>query len=274
MSDRQDIKNTSTYPGSAEASRLGPDFSKRFNPAQIRDALADAIHSIVLPRLLEQRRTAARTAARAEIARKDVAALLDCVAASDPGPAKALVEALKLRRASREAVLLDLFAPVAERLGDCWQHDEMTFADVMLGVGRLSALIQSDVMPAPPAPIPGLRGAILVASMPGDQHTFGATIIEDILRSAGWDVLTWSGSDAGSLVRSAMAAPVDIIGISVSDAASLPALRSLAGRLKLATGNRLAGIARSKAAPGSLGVDSVLRDARKAVATVRGLLKR
>jgi MerR family transcriptional regulator, light-induced transcriptional regulator len=282
MSGEQDIKHTLRTPGPAEVSRLGPAYPNRFDANQMRDTLSDAIRTIVLPRLIEKRQTETlRRAATTTIRVSDTTDLLALATTPDPAPAEALISRLKLQGASREAILLDLIAPVARRLGELWREDRLTFADVTLGIGRLRALIRSNSMPDSGSPRPAIQGRILVASAPGEHHTLAAAIVTDLFRTAGWDAESWSGMDPEQLVRVARQAPAEVIGISIAHAAALPGLRALSAKLRLATGRRLVGIiagggalADTSLSAENLGVDIIVRDAREAVTAAGSLLHR
>lgn len=162
MSRDQDTNLTRPAPGSAEASRLALAASHRFTPSgtgtmqpQLRDALSDAIRSIVLPRMLERRRALAAGNATDRhgdyesrpIRDSDVAALLACVIAADPAPAMAVLESVKRRTANRDMILRELMAPVARGLYRLKREHRLTHADLTLGMGRLRSLVRSGAMP-------------------------------------------------------------------------------------------------------------------------------
>ncbi|MGT2486179.1 B12-binding domain-containing protein [Methylobacterium oryzae CBMB20] len=53
------------------------------------------------------------------------------------------VRALLEEGLSLDALLLDLFAPAARRLGQLWEEDEADFLDVAAALGRLQSLTRS-----------------------------------------------------------------------------------------------------------------------------------
>jgi MerR family transcriptional regulator, light-induced transcriptional regulator len=250
-------------------------------PCDMRDALSDAIRNIVLPRLIAARKANCQTLAGGgpAIAGQDVAALLSHVTTADHSLSEAMLSVLRLRGVPREDILLDLFQPVAQRLGDMWLGDQCSFADVTLGVGRLQRLMRSDAMPASRRARSARPGRVLVAAFPGDQHTFGAAMIDDLFRSAGWDTVSWSGDLTANLEVIASSAPFDVIGISISDGGMTDGLKPLAERLRKAASRHLVGILaggrafqKSSGAPADYGVDAIVRDARTAVPTALTLL--
>jgi MerR family transcriptional regulator, light-induced transcriptional regulator len=289
MSGDGDTNHTFNRPGSAEASRLAAGRAGRFGgrtvaarPARdMRDALSEAIRSIVLPRLLAARGAGGRTPRESgpAIGEHDIADLLSHVTSPDESIAEAALSALRARAVTRETVLLDLFTPAARRLGDQWLRDQCSFADVMLGIGRLKRLMRSDAMPKASHRRGAVTGRVLIASLPGDQHTLGAAIMEDLFASAGWDTLGWVGDDAGSLETIAAVAKVDIIGISISEHRTLQDLKPLTARLRQVMERRLVGILaggrafdQAAGAAADYGVDAIVRNARRAIATAEAVM--
>jgi methanogenic corrinoid protein MtbC1 len=275
MSDPRDIEHMSTAPGFAEVSRLGPDVSKRFNPAEVRDALSDAIRTIVLPRMLERR----RALEGGVISNDDIAALLACATAADPTPSEALLDSVRQRGATREAVLLDLISPVAQRLARSASADGLTFADAALGIGRLQALMRSGRMPVAIARPDAGAGSIFVAGTADDPHALRAEIVGDLLRSAGWRTEVWSGGDTDGLIRAILAMQPDLLCLAIGGSDPLARVRELAGRLRRDTGRRLFGVLLGRTpnvrtAASALGVDALAGDARQAAAMAHGLLPR
>jgi MerR family transcriptional regulator, light-induced transcriptional regulator len=289
MSADRDANQGRIFPGLDEVLPAGLKSSHRFksrsfgraDSQDIRGALSEAIRSIVLPRLVAARRANDMALALdgSAVTERDVAALLSHVATADHNLAEAMLTVLALRGVSRADVLLELFQPVARRLGESWLDDDCTFADVTLGVGRLQRLMRSDAMPTPPRIAAAGGGRILVACLPGEQHTLGAAIVEDFFRSAGWDTVSWSGKDEATLEVVARAAPFDLIAISISDPHAVVDLAPIAGRLRRASSRSLAGIlaggrgVERGATAAELGVDAVVHDARAAVPAARSLLR-
>jgi hypothetical protein len=76
--------------------------------------------------------------------------------------------------------------PVALQLQERWVSDEITFADVILGIGRMQRLLRSPLMPEAPLHQGPPGGSILIASLPGELHGFEACVFEDFFRSADW----------------------------------------------------------------------------------------
>lgn len=151
----------------------------------------------------------------APITRRSVARLVQLTLAPDGLAVAAMVAALHESGATPEAIYTELLTPAARRLGEMWEHDECSFADVTMGVLRLQNA-QRAMAPAFRGTTRVGKGAprVLLMPVPGEQHTFGLTIVADFFTRAGWD--TWTGvvateKRAMQMVRSER---VDMVGLS------------------------------------------------------------
>ncbi len=156
--------------------------------------LGRAVEGEVIPRLV-----AAHAAARAvpEPQRiignapddEDVAEFAKALLAEDPAAANTFVSGMIQRSVSLETICLQLMTPTARRIGDLWVADLCHFVDVTVALGRLQYLLRAlsqTVSYAVTVPDHGRRA--LLAAVPGEQHTFGALMVAEFLRRAGWDV--------------------------------------------------------------------------------------
>ncbi len=158
--------------------------------------LMRTIEGEIVPRLVLARR-AAKTTAAAEAGAggkpddADVMELVRLLLAHDVGVASAYVETVRQRGASFEAVCLCLLAPAARELGLMWEADECDFMQVTVGLCRLHHLLRELTAAFRFESVePKIERNILLAPAPGDQHTFGITLVAQFLRQAGWQV--WS----------------------------------------------------------------------------------
>ena len=103
--------------------------------------------------------------------------------------AYAYIDSVRVRGVSLSAVYLELLAPAARMLGELWEEDRVSFADVTVALCRLHDVMRNLSASQPPATdtLPQGRRALLVP-MPGEQHTFGLVMVADFFRRAGWDV--------------------------------------------------------------------------------------
>ncbi|PZN97177.1 MAG: cobalamin B12-binding protein [Alphaproteobacteria bacterium] len=186
------------------------------------DALARVIESDIIPRLLLAHGNPALSPPTLAVPNAGIPdGYADQFAAAtlteEVGPLLARVESLMANGVSVETAYLHLLAPAARRLGSWWDEDACDFVDVTMGLWRLQEIVHalSALLPGI-APIEGVDRRALFAPAPGEQHGFGAIIVEEFFRRAGWQ--TWSAPalDEDELVALAAGRSFDIIGITVS----------------------------------------------------------
>ncbi len=183
---------------------------------------------------------------------------------------------MRLRRLGVESdkLLLHLLAPVARRLGELWESDESDFVSVTVGLGHLQMIMRElGRMSPPPAVAPGNDRRALLATVPGEQHTFGLLIVEDHLRRAGWDVQSALAVDAErELVRRVKKQWFAAVGLSMSDSRWGDSARSAILAIRKASRNRglfvmVGGLAFQKdpGLAGAIGADAAASDAPEAL---------
>jgi MerR family transcriptional regulator, light-induced transcriptional regulator len=118
---------------------------------------------------------------------------------------------------SVETVCLDLLAPAARKLGEMWETDECDFLDVTMGLWRLQEVMREIAARAPNerAYLDAPRSA-LFSPMPGDNHSFGALMIEEVFARAGWrsDVLV--KPERRELLDRLARQPFDMVGLTLT----------------------------------------------------------
>lgn len=137
-----------------------------------------------------------------------------------------------LKSGDHPAIMLDVLAPAARRLGNLWDEDEASFGAVIGALLRLHLVLRSlgdDTTAGHPA---GRTGSILIVTLPGDRHLFGATMVETFFREAGWTVAVLFGEDREKILDVARQDGVDMIGISLGRTDFGPALASLVADLR------------------------------------------
>ena len=149
---------------------------------------------------------------------------------------------MRLRRlgVDSDKLLLHLLAPVARRLGELWESDESDFVSVTVGLGHLQIIMRElGRMAPPPGVAPGRGRRALLATVPGEQHTFGLSVIEDHLRRAGWDVQSALAVSAQEeLVRRVKKQWFAAVGLSMSDSRWSDSARSAILAIRKASSNR------------------------------------
>jgi len=142
-----------------------------------------------------------------------------------------------------DSIYLDLLAPTARVLGEFWDNDICDFVDVTMGIWRLQQVVHEigNRAPCPSARTRADRRALFTVP-PGDQHSFGLVMIEDLFRRAGWR--TWSAPDAGIAELCAIVGRqwFELIGLTVSNADHVAQLPVMLRDLRRASQNPAVGI--------------------------------
>ena len=173
----------------------------------------------------------------------DVRELVRLLLAHEVAVAAAYVETVRQRGATLEMVCLELLAPAARELGLLWEEDECDFMQVTVGLCRLHQLLRqlsSEFRCDETARTYERR--ILLAPCPGEQHTFGITVVAQFLRLAGWDV--WhetpaTGAEILELVRQNWFA---VVGLSVGSDSRLDFVASTIHSIRKASRNPSLGV--------------------------------
>jgi methanogenic corrinoid protein MtbC1 len=210
--------------------------------------LVRTIEGEIVPRLVMARRVVRVPAPAGDTGGKapddaDVRELVRLLLAHDVPVASAYVDTVRQRGASLEGVCLRLLAPAARELGLLWEEDECDFMQVTVGLCRLHHLLR-ELSPEfrPESVEVRVERNILLAPVPGDQHTFGITLVAQFLRKAGWEV--WhehpaSGAEILSVVRTNSFA---VIGLSVGSEARVDDVAAIIRAIRDVSLNRSVGI--------------------------------
>jgi methanogenic corrinoid protein MtbC1 len=249
--------------------------------------LVRTIEGEIVPRLVLSRRVARARGVEAVVPPKspdsaDVRELVRLLLAHDAAVASAYVEAVRHRGATLELVCLELLAPAARELGLLWEEDECDFMQVTVGLCRLHQLLR-ELGPEfhSEDTESQVERRILLAPMPGEQHTFGITLVAQFLRRAGWDV--WhefpsAGTDILEILRQNWFA---VVGLSVGVETRLHDVADIITEIRHSSRNRAVGVliggpllvARPEIAP-SLGADATAVDGQEAVVRAEQMCKR
>lgn len=171
----------------------------------------------------------------------EIDALAHIVLGDDLEAAATYVTIMRDRGLSMETLYVELLEPTARHLGEMWDRDECDFIDVTIGVGRLQKLLAifNDTYTIPEL---GTRRRVLMATAPGNQHSFGASMIEKLLSAAGWQVdIEYSGSTA-ELVEAVRRSWFAVVGLTAGSDAQLEALKSVIIEIRKNSQNQQIGV--------------------------------
>jgi MerR family transcriptional regulator, light-induced transcriptional regulator len=147
----------------------------------------------------------------------EIDALCDALLSSDEQAGAEMVRAARLGGMTADVLYHGYIAEATRRLGQRWDRDEATSAEVILGAGRIYAILRelrvvflADHLVAPPG------AAAVIASIPGDVHGIGATIAADALRRKGWDITLFLGLGHSALVEEIAARKPTMVALSLA----------------------------------------------------------
>ena len=162
---------------------------------------------------------------------------------NDDNAASNFVDALLAQGISVETVFLNWLAPAARQLGEQWETDETDFANVTIGVTRLQRIMRQlgdDFCGEQPHADGG--SSMLLTVVPGEQHSFGLSMVAEFFRRAGWNLCTGpfdSHRELTSLVHNHW---FDVVGFSVSSDRRLEDLKRDIEEIRRSSRNRQIGI--------------------------------
>lgn len=184
------------------------------------------------------------------------------------------------RRAGSEldALFVDLVQPALYEIGRRWEDGRISAAQEHLAsalVARILAALDPDT------PV-GSDRRVVVTTAPTETHEFGAWMVSDVLRSAGWDVrFLGSQLPVEEILHYLREARPGVLAVSVTLEVHLPSLRALVDAIRedpelealpvLVGGQAFAAGERVWR---TTGADALASDAREVVAAAEALLDR
>lgn len=164
----------------------------------------------------------------------------DAVCGRDPYPFDMLKPELKRARIS-PAMLADVYIPeVARRLGEAWETDCVSFAQVTMGVARLQAILREVGATWSADAMGHSDGPTLLFILPsGEQHTLGAMVMAGRLRRSGISICMSIAPNPADLANLVSIRRFDGVLISIACQDRLEVCQKLVTTLKRASGNKL-----------------------------------
>lgn len=182
------------------------------------------------------------------------------------------VELLVRRGVSVEGIYFDLLSPSARLLGDWWEQDVCTFADVTVGLCRLQQLVYQYADRVHVEDGGGDGRTALFALTPGDQHSLGLIMVVEYFRQAGWRTICMPDATAQDLEDIVQTERFDLIGFSMANERWLEPLTPLISRLRAVSRNASVRVmvggrafAENPDRVAMVGADQTATDAREAV---------
>ncbi len=179
--------------------------------------IADLIENAVVPRVVEAHRGDESHAEARDRWHDEAVSFAAMAIDADAEELLARLDTMLSGGIEIEAILIDILAPAARRLGIMWEQDDCDFVDVTMGLWRLQQVVRelSARVPARQGkPEDGYRAVF--SAMPGEQHNFGTVIVEDIFRRAGWSTELLLDGQQGALLNAVASERFDLVGLTVS----------------------------------------------------------
>ncbi|WP_292632256.1 MULTISPECIES: B12-binding domain-containing protein [unclassified Novosphingobium] len=128
-----------------------------------------------------------------------------------------LVEAYIANGVSVESIFVDLLAASARRLGQHWEEDECDFLDVTMGLWRLQEVMRQVALRHPPeAPLDPRGRSALLSPLPGDEHSLGTLMVEEVFARAGWQTEVLINPKRRELLQIIAERQFDLVGLTIA----------------------------------------------------------
>ena len=173
----------------------------------------------------------------------DVEAFVQLVLRREDLPISKCIDSLREQGMSIEVLFLDLLAPAANHLGYMWTEDLCNFTDVTIALGRLQHLLQ-ELSPlfGTEVEFPANARRALLVPAPGEQHTFGLSMVAEFFMHAGWEVAGGQGAYRDEAIDMVRREWFDVIGFSVGSDARLDWLTTCIASVRQMSRNREIGV--------------------------------
>lgn len=267
--------------------RLAPDalqlasFRREATAAPCDRSLSTLIENEIIPRLMIAHSVRAPDAAEGGAAPEDIDTLARLALQVDADALLSHVDSILARRVAVDTIMVDLVAPAARLLGVYWDEDRCNFVDVTMGLWRLQEVVR-EIAARVPADRRRATGGhrVLFAAIPGDQHTFGAVMIDEVFRHNGWMTELLVDCSTPDLLRRASGEWFDLVGLTVSLDCNIAALPSIIAALRnvsrnpglcIMVGGRV--FAADPDLAKQVGADGTARDAKHALKVAADLVR-
>jgi methanogenic corrinoid protein MtbC1 len=204
------------------------------------------------------------------------------VMARDDSAIQGAIAGWRAQGVSVSTLFVDLLAPAARHLGELWEDDRCHFADVTVGLGRLQQIMRglssaygTEIDP----PVAGRRALLLPS--PGDQHTFGLSMVAEFFARAGWEVVGMVDPVAATVQDKVKQEWFDLVGISAGSSARLEGVQACISAVKRHSHNRAVAVmvggplfSLSPELVALVGADGTASDAREAPHLAEAMIAR
>ena len=249
---------------------------------QLADQLARIVEGEIIPRLMLVHRMERQDGQEsAPLSPDTIEKFARYALSSGPDSLMAIIGRLMQTGVALESIYVDLLGPAARRLGEFWEDDRVSFADVAIALGRLQHVVRELSLQGPNELPMSVGRAALFAAAPGEHHTFGLVIIEECFRRSGWRTWAELSGSVADVVSAVQAHDFDLFGMSASSDERLDQIAPMIMSVRKASRNRditvMVGGRLFVERPelvAKVGADTMAADARQAVLGAEGAVRR
>ncbi len=166
---------------------------------------------------------------------RNIELLFDAAVGDDPLGCSALARRMVADEVPAEYIC-DVYIPaVANRMGDDWCEDEMTFTNVTIGTSRLQFLLR-EIGPGKSDDLRwnsnGELSSVLLLLSRDANHTLGVMVLASQLRRLGYSVKLSIGESTDAIIDLVQSSPFDAVFVSASMEDDLADLRDIVETIK------------------------------------------
>jgi len=220
---------------------IAPEIIRRRDAKQRKDRLAQIVATKIIPHLAGLHAATGLPLEGHKPTEAEIIELAHLVLGPRLQVAAEFVTRLRERGVSMETLFVDLLQPAAQHLGKMWDNDECDFIDVTLGVGQLQSLL-AVFNCTHDLPQVGRRRRVLLTLTPGEQHSFGLSMVAKLMRAAGWEVASDIKPARASIVAAVSANWYAVAGVTLSSDRGISELKLMIEGIRKHSRNPAIGI--------------------------------
>lgn len=199
----------------AQAGRDSPDSAvdagsdgRSINPGSVEWLARAAIARLA-------REAAVRAGASPPLPESVVAGFCEHLVAGDYAAAEAVVRRLTTHSQDYAKIADGLLSRAARRLGESWEADKLSFADVSVAVAQIFRLNQAFRQRNVPL-VRGPERLGIFATIPGQPHNLGLVLAAEAFRGEGWQIDLRLDTPARDIIEIARRQRPALIGLTIS----------------------------------------------------------
>lgn len=210
--------------------------------------LVKTLEAEVIPRLVKAHRTEPMGEMLPAVVRltptpAEVEEFVQLLLHREDASVSTFIATLRSRGLSIEVMFLELLATAARQLGGLWEEDRCDFTAVTIALGRLQNLLQVlSPLLGSEAAVPANARRVLLVPSPGEQHTFGLSMVAEFFVHAGWEVASGKGAYRDEAVDMVSREWFDVIGFSIGSEVRLEWLTTCIASVRQLSRNPAIGV--------------------------------